>query len=146
MLYESRNDKMITSYLKKKNLVEYIFYMNCIDINYIYIKKIRCKFETFSELLFITIVKNQQLLWSPWNTSIYIDRVIEICLLNYSTMQNVYCPTLLLLNKFICSICCCMQNYFILFTCLMLLFTLSLSCTFMHVHIFFLVHIIYVLY
>lgn len=89
MLYESRNDKMITSYLKKKNLVEYIFYMNCIDINYIYIKKIRCKFETFSELLFITIVKNQQLLWSPWNTSIYIDRVIEICLLNYSTMQCI---------------------------------------------------------
>lgn len=42
-----RNDKMITSYLKKKNLVEYIFYMNCIDINYIYIKKIRCKFEPF---------------------------------------------------------------------------------------------------
>lgn len=34
-----RNDKMITSYLKKKKSVEYIFYMNCIDINYIYIKK-----------------------------------------------------------------------------------------------------------
>lgn len=39
MLYESMNDKMITSYLKKKISVEYILYMNCIDINYIYIKK-----------------------------------------------------------------------------------------------------------